>query len=112
MKKKKNSTLSTITEFDSAGLSAGDWITVSGTNSSDGVYTINNTSAHTITVNDAISVITEERFRDLEDSVEAIKRRLAILDEPSPETLEKHKILKDAYNKYKMIEALIGEKDG
>jgi len=54
--------------------------------------------------------ITEERFADLEDSVEAIKDRLAILDEPDPEKLKQHKILRDAYKKYKMIEALVGEK--
>ena len=62
---------------------------------------------------DAIDTETpeEKRLRKLEEGLEAIKERLAILDDPNPEKLEKHKMLRDAYNKYKMIEKLIGDND-
>jgi len=108
---KKKSASSTVT-FDSTGIVAGDTIKISGSSYSttDGTYIVSNTAAHSITLGDLQPVITEERFCDLEDSVEAIKRRLLILDEPSAEKLEKHKMLEEAYLKYKMIEALIGEK--
>jgi len=51
------------------------------------------------------------KIRKMEKDIEAIKDKLAILDEPSPEKLEQHKMLKEAYLKYKMIEKLIGDKD-
>lgn len=55
-----------------------------------------------------------EQFRrqtnkDLAEIKDAI-RKIGIMfreDAPSEETMEKHKMLKDAYNKYKMIEALV-----
>ena len=48
---------------------------------------------------------------DLIDRIDALEERLAILQEPSPEILAKHEMLKDAYKRYKFIEKLIG-KDG
>lgn len=50
------------------------------------------------------------KIKKIEKDIEAIKDRLSILDEPSPEKLEQHKMLREAYEKYKMIEKLIGEK--
>lgn len=55
-----------------------------------------------------------ERFRkqttkDITEIKDAI-RKIGIMfgeDAPSKEMMKKHKMLKDAYNKYKMIEALI-----
>ena len=110
-KNKKKAASSTVT-FDSTGIAAGDLITVSNGSydMNDGTYIVSNSSAHSITLGDIIPAITEERFCDLEDSIEAIKRRLLILDEPDPKRLEEHKMLEEAYKKYKMIEALIGEK--
>lgn len=55
---------------------------------------------------------TEEKVKDLERKIDKIMERLSVLDDPDPETLRKQKMLKDAYNKYKMIEKLIGEKNG
>lgn len=54
---------------------------------------------------------TDRRLDKIEKSLESVKHHLAILDEPSPELLEKNKALKKAYKKYKMIEALIGEQN-
>ena len=82
---KKKSASSTVT-FDSTGIAPGDLITVSGSNytTNGGTYTVSNTSAHSITLGDIMPAITEERFADLEDSVEAIKDRLAITRQPCP----------------------------
>ena len=57
-----------------------------------------------------------EQFRrqtkkDISEIKDAI-RKIGIMfgeDAPSKEMMEKHKMLKDAYNKYKMIEALVLE---
>lgn len=59
-------------------------------------------------------VFTDDKGRDLKlgeliDRLEAIEKRLAIIPEPTEEELEKHKALRQAYNKYKFIEGLIGE---
>ncbi|MCK5605934.1 hypothetical protein KAR91_28815, partial [Candidatus Pacearchaeota archaeon] len=55
----------------------------------------------------------DEMMRELRDIKKAI-HTLGILlesDEPSREDLEKHKTLREAYRKYKMIEALtLGKK--
>jgi hypothetical protein len=58
----------------------------------------------------------DEQFRrqtkkDITEIKDAI-RKIGILfgdDAPSAAMLKKHKMLKDAYNKYKMIEALVLE---
>jgi hypothetical protein len=41
--------------------------------------------------------------------LDKIQDRLAILDEPDPEKLEKHAALRKAYDHYKLMEKLIGE---
>lgn len=43
--------------------------------------------------------------------LEAVEKRLAILEDPTPEQLEKHKMLKEAYTKYKFIEGLCSEEN-
>lgn len=50
-----------------------------------------------------------ERIKKIEDNLGKIMERLSILDEPSEEQLEKSKMLKDAYNKYKFVEELYGK---
>ena len=47
--------------------------------------------------------------RSLGKLLESIEDRLAILQEPSPEKLEKYAALKKAYDHYKTLERLIGE---
>lgn len=50
-------------------------------------------------------------IKALVDDVTAIKKALKILDEPSPELLQKYAALKDLYDQYKMIEALINDEE-
>lgn len=53
-----------------------------------------------------------ETKKDIAEIKDAI-RKIGIMfaeDKPSKKTMEDHKMLKDAYNKYKMIEALVLEK--
>lgn len=52
-----------------------------------------------------------ERLDRIETMIGAIAERLALLDEPSPKDLEKHKMLREAYEKYKFTEALCKEKN-
>ena len=47
--------------------------------------------------------------RSLGKLLETIESRLAILQEPNPEKLEKYAALKKAYEHYKTLERLIGE---
>jgi hypothetical protein len=47
--------------------------------------------------------------RSLGKLLQSIEDRLAIIQEPSPEKLEKFAALKKAYDNYKMLERLIGE---
>jgi hypothetical protein len=51
----------------------------------------------------------EIKGRRLLKTLDAISDRLAILEEPSLERLNKYAALKDAYDKYKMLEALIND---
>lgn len=53
-----------------------------------------------------------KKIDKMDRNFETIMERLAILDEPKPEQLEKFKTLKAAYEKYKFLEELCGkEKD-
>ena len=47
--------------------------------------------------------------KNIGNILDKIQDRLAILDEPSPEKLEKHAALRKAYEQYKLLEKLIGE---
>jgi len=47
--------------------------------------------------------------KNIGNILDKIQDRLAILDEPDPEKLEKHAALKKAYDHYKLMEKLIGE---
>lgn len=51
------------------------------------------------------------KVTELIERLEAIEKRLAIIDSADPEQLENHKMLREAYNKYRFIEGLIGEED-
>ena len=58
---------------------------------------------------DPIDILRNEMREELNDIKKAIHKIGILLDGdvPSEEILEKHKTLRDAYRKYKMIEALI-----
>ena len=47
--------------------------------------------------------------KNIGNILDKIQDRLAILDEPDPEKLEKHAALRKAYDHYKLMEKLIGE---
>jgi hypothetical protein len=51
------------------------------------------------------------KVTELIERLEAVEKRLAILEDPTPEQLENHKMLKEAYTKYKFIEGLCAEED-
>ena len=72
------------------------------------------TSANSITISDiqdAVSIDPKllEKIDKMERNYETIMERLAILDDPNPEQLEKFKQLKMAYEKYKFLEELCGK---
>jgi len=52
-----------------------------------------------------------QAIKRLDTNYKTIMERLSILDNPSAEQLEKHKMLKEAYTKYKFIESLCIEED-
>ncbi len=52
-----------------------------------------------------------EKIEKMERNLEKVMKRLAVLDEPTEEQLEKHKMLKEVYTKYKFIEGLCDEEN-
>jgi hypothetical protein len=65
----------------------------------------NNNPNPAMTVNGDLIV----KGKNIVNILDKIQDRLAILDDPSPEKLEKHAALKKAYDNYKLLEKLIGE---
>jgi len=53
----------------------------------------------------------EFSISEMMDRIKKLEKRLSIISNASPAKLEKHKMLKDAYRKYKFIEELIGADD-
>lgn len=52
----------------------------------------------------------DTRLDRIEGMLEKITDRLAVLADPDPEKLEQFETLKEAYDKYKFVEKLCGEK--
>lgn len=52
-----------------------------------------------------------KRMDRMEKMIGNIAERLAILDDPSPKKLARHKMLKEAYTKYLFIEKLCAEEN-
>jgi len=52
------------------------------------------------------------RMDRIEDKLDKICERLAVLEEPTPERLEAFKQLQEAYKKYKFLDELCGPHDG
>ncbi len=62
---------------------------------------------YTISIDDGYNTKTYN-INDLFEKIEKLEKIVgALLSEPSVEKLEQHRALKDAYNKYKMVEALL-----
>lgn len=72
---------------------------------SDPGLTTSSLSWHTSS--DATTIATKRDLDDLSDRLGKIESRLAILDKPDQETLDNYQALKEAYDAYKVIEALI-----
>lgn len=74
-----------------------------------------NNNKHNISVSDAIDKLLREpiasRIQRIENTLEKITDRLAILDEPDEKRLAQFKELKKIYKKYKFVDALYGEKN-
>lgn len=78
------------------------------TNGSPYNYTWNNTGNFS-SVNIEESGDIKIGNRSLKNFMQAMEKRLYILEEPDPKKLEKFAALKEAYEYYKMMEKLIGE---
>ncbi len=79
---------------------------------------INNTISanHNIWVDDTKLMYADDTGKNfaigkLIERLETVEKKLAILEDPTPEQLEQNKMLEDAYKKYKFIEGLSEGKD-
>jgi len=75
------------------------------------IWTTNNTAGFGTTTSPSMEVKGDliVNGKNIGNILDKIQDRLAIIDEPSPEKLEKHAALKKAYDHYKLLEKLIGE---
>ena len=81
-------------------------------NGSNPIWTTNNTSGFSYTTTPASMEVKGDLIvngKNIGNILDKIQDRLAIIDEPSSEKLEKHAALKKAYDHYKLLEKLIGE---
>ena len=113
--------MSSMYNYSTVSGTSGSFLTSTGANgtswsSSPYVYTTNNTNAGSIS-GAGLHVTSDAEFegdikwkgRSLGKLLQSIEDRLAILQEPSPEKLEKYAALKKAYDHYKTLERLIGD---
>jgi hypothetical protein len=70
-----------------------------------GTYSIGNTNT-TITLGDCSTITEDFAFQHLQEQLDAINERLAIL-QPNLEHLEKYEALREAYEHYKTLERLV-----
>ena len=90
-----------------SGATNGSYIYSNGSNP---VWTTNTTAGfNTISPSMEVKGDLIVNGKNIGNILDKIQDRLAILDEPSPEKLEKHAALKKAYDHYKLLEKLIGE---
>jgi hypothetical protein len=100
---------STFSITGNSGTSSGSYVFSNGSNP---VWTTNNTSGVSYTTTPASVEVKGDLIvngKNIGNILDKIQDRLAILDEPSPEKLEKHAALRTAYEQYKLLEKLIGE---
>lgn len=64
-------------------------------------------------IRDAVSIDPKllEKIERMDRNLETVMERLSVLDTPTAEKLERHKMLRDAYLKYKFLEKLCDEND-
>lgn len=76
-----------------------------------GSHTINTNSIWTSTGTYSDPSITVDYLEDIRSRLDKLEKIVGVLlEDPSPEKLEQHRALKDAYEKYKMLERLtLGE---
>ena len=91
-----------------SGATNGSYLYSNGNNNT--IWTTNttagfNTISHGMEVKGDLIV----NGKNIGNILDKIQDRLAILDEPNPEKLEKHAALRKAYEQYKLLEKLIGE---
>jgi hypothetical protein len=90
------------------------------TGATSGMYYASNNNGNSIWTNSTSGVLSVDgdaefngdikwQGRSLIKLLETIESRLAIIEDPSPEKLEKFEALRKAYEHYKTIERLIGE---
>lgn len=122
--------LSDITITSASGTSIGAYnytngtVTLNGAQGSSGQYLFSNggmngtswgnvttgpTPSLTVSGNADFEGDIKWKGRSLGKLLEKIEDRLAILQDPDPEKLEKHAALKKAYDHYKTLERLIGD---
>jgi len=70
-----------------------------------GTYSIGNTTTN-ITLGDCSTITEDFAFQHLQEQLDAINERLAIL-QPNLEHLEKYEALREAYEHYKTLERLV-----
>jgi hypothetical protein len=93
--------------ISSNGLPSGSYLYSNGSNP---VWTTNTTASfNTISPSMEVKGDLIVNGKNIGNILDKIQDRLAILDEPSLEKLEKHAALKKAYEQYKLLEKLIGE---
>lgn len=77
-----------------------------------GSHTINTSNIWTSTGTYSGPSITVDYLEDIRSRLEKLEKIVGVLlEDPSPEKLEQHRALKDAYEKYKMIERLTLSED-
>lgn len=119
-----NSIVSTTLDY-SIGSSSLNWNSINtgiygAAGAASGMYYTANGSGNNVwtnATNGVLSVAGDAEFngdikwqgRSLIKLLETIESRLAIIEDPSPEKLEKFEALRKAYEHYKTIERLIGE---
>ena len=74
------------------------------------------TSANSITISDIQDAVSIDpkllaKIEKMDRNFETIMDRLAVLDDPTAEKLERYKMLREAYLKYKFLEKLCNEAD-
>lgn len=75
----------------------------------NGIVTLQNKPDEITFVDQRGDHVSVSEIIDLKDEIRMIKDRLAILDDPTPEKLEKFKALKKAYERYKHLEQITYE---
>lgn len=94
----------TSVTFNTGSILDGSSYIVPGATTSNFAFTNNSSSPGVIHASD-VSI----SGKSLSNTLSVIQQRLSILDDPSPEKLQKYAALKKAYEHYKLLEKLLTE---